>query len=343
MENGLLDDWLQLDTAAPLLFEKELLPVGKLSKWVDGAKKVFEANITRPFLDNIVSQFSRFKDASIRVPVYKTHKEDPDNKRGQVRDVYIKPNSKGVDSLFGKIEFDNAEAADVGRRNEVSVLVPPKHVDHRKNEYQWPLRHVAITSTPVLAGLDDWKGPVVLAYDSAFIGDDTVELKPLADALSLDFGDADSEGQLELALEGIAALKGELSATKSQLAIALDAAKGEEGEEVVLNFPPVMLKQFESSRSALIDGLSQGESPLFSAAMAKELKAKYCSKEALQLDLSSDSEETEFDRTIAFAKQVAKDRPLAASGRKKISLSQEKDDNPLVALAKEKAEAASKK
>lgn len=335
MGKGLLDPWLQLD--APLLFEKELLPVGKLTKWVDGEKKILDADITRPFVDNIVTQFGRFRQAEIRVPIFKTHKEDPDNKRGQVRDLYVKPNSKGIDSLFGKIEFDNQAAADLGRANEVSVLVPPKFVDSKNNRYQWPLRHVAITSTPVLSGLDDWSGPVVLAYDSEYKGDDDVELKPLLLELSLEESGTPDE-QLKLAMDAVKTLKSELDTTKGQLKLALET----DDEPVVLDFPPVMLKQFRTSREAIIDQLMLGPSPVFSPVLGKQIKEKYCSKEALQLDLSQDKEETEFDRTIALAQAVAKDTKLVGAGRKTIKLGQDAASNPLIAGAQARADKAAK-
>lgn len=326
----MLDAWLQLDS--PLVYEKELLPVGKLTKWVDGAKKVLDADITRPFLDNIVDQFRRFKSVGVRVPVFKTHKEDPDNKRGQVQDLFVKKNSKGEDSLFGKMEFDNKEAVQLATTNDVSVLVPPKFVDGRGNKYQWPLRHVAITSTPVLPGLDGWNGPVVLSFED--IGDTAVELKPLFEELSLDY---DENSSLELALEAVRTLKAELGTCQAELKLALEETPG---EELVLSFPPVLMKNFRNSREAQVKALMTGDKPVFSPAMGKKIIDKYCSESVLRLDLSSDNEETEFDRTLELAQEIAKDRVLPNSGRKVIKLSNDSEANPVVAGAKRRAEAA---
>lgn len=332
-----LDPWLQLD--APLVYEKELLPVGKLTKWIDGEKKVMDADISRSFIDNVVTQFDRFQKANIRVPLFKTHKEDPDNKRGQVRSLYVKPNSRGVDSLFSKIEFDNQAAADVGKRNEVSVLIPPKFRDSNDNRYQWPLRHVAITSTPVLSGLDDWNGPVVLAYENEYIGDDNVELKPLLSELSLDQSGT-AEEQLSLAVGAIKDLKSQLEVSHQQLALALEN-DGE--EEITLSFPPVLMKQFRGSREAIISGLMLGPNPVLSPTLGKQIKDKYCNEDTLRLDLSQDKEETEFDRTIELAKAIAKDRPLPNSGRRTIKASNEAEGNPLLAGAQARADQAAKR
>jgi hypothetical protein len=336
----MLDAWLQLDSASSLVYEKELLPVGKLTKWVDGAKKVLDADITRSFLDNIVTNFKKFKEVGIRVPVFKTHKEDPDNKRGQVEDVYVKQNSRGEDSLFSKIKFDSQDAVQLGTTNDVSVLVPPKFVDGRSNKYLWPLRHVAITSTPVLPGLDGWEGPVVLAYETEVIGGDDVDLKPLFTELSLDFAGTKPEEQLELALEAVKTMKTELSTCQTQLKLALE----DDEEELVLSFPPVMMKQFRNSRESVIEGLMAGPAPAFSPALGKQIKELYCSETALRLDLQQDKEETEFDRMIELSKAIVKDRPLANSGRKTIKASQEGDSgNPLLEGAKARAKRAEAK
>lgn len=340
VEKVTLDSWLQLDAASPLVYEKELLPVGKLTKWVDGAKKILDADITRPFLDNIVSNFKKFAASSIRVPLFNTHKEDPENKRGQVRDLYVKPNSKGVDSLFSKVEFDDQSAVQLGTANEVSVMVPPKFVDSKNNSYTWPLRHVAITATPVLSGLDGWNGPVLLAYEPEAIGGDDVDLKPLFTELSLDFaGTEKPEEQLGLALEAVKTLKSELGTCQTQLKLALE----DDEEGITLTFPPVLVKQYRTARESVIDGLMAGPAPVFSPALGKQIKERFCSPEALQLDLSQDKEETEFDRSVELAKAVAKDRPLPNSGRKVIKLSQEDNDkNPLIAGAQARADKAAK-
>lgn len=309
--------WLKLDQ--PFLYEKEILPIGKLTRWVSDAKEVLEANITRPFLDNIVSNFKKFKEVGVRVPVFKTHSEDPSNKRGQVEDVYVKKNSRGEDSLYGKIKFDNQEAVSLGTVNDVSALIPPKFVDGRGNKYMWPLRHVAITSTPVLPGLEDWNGPVVLAFEDASIGEDNVDLKPLMEELSLDYSDdASPEEQLKSALTTVRQLKSALSLSM------------EKEDEIALSFPPVMMKHLKASRETVVKSLMLGPDPIFSPKMGQQIIDKYCSEEALRLDLSQDKEETEFDRTIELAQALAKDRPLPNKGRKVIKLSRTEETNPLL-------------
>lgn len=330
----MLDSWLQLD-AASLVYEKELLPVGKLVRWVGDAKDVLDTVIQRPFLDNLVLSFKRMKGVGVRVPIFKTHHEDPDNKRGQVEDLYVKKNSKGVDSLFLKGRFDNENAVQLAMNNDVSALIPPKFVDGKGNTYTYPLRHVAITSNPVVPGLAPWHGPVVLAFELASgvpIPDDgkggiAVEklLNSLASELSLDFTDGEELGsKLQKVLDGVKELK----------------ASQKEEDVVQLDFPPMLVRQSQSYREKEIDALVLDRT--ISASMGDKLKKRYCSEEAIQLDLSMDTDKTQFERDVEFAKELVKDRPLPTSGRQTIKLSTEDGkDNPLIADAK--ARAASQK
>lgn len=156
----MISAWNKIDG---LLYEKELLPVGPVTKWVSDAN-VQHVDIKPAFLERVVEQFRKFKDVGIRVPLFKTHVEDPDNDRGTVEDLEVKTNQRGKLSLFSKIRFSSEEAANQGKNVDVSVLCPPKFVDGQNNEYTFPLRHVALTSMPVVPGLQPFEA-VVMSFD----------------------------------------------------------------------------------------------------------------------------------------------------------------------------------
>lgn len=333
----MLDSWLQLGTG--LVYEKEILPVGQITRWVNDAKDVLNANIKREFLDRLVTHFKKFKEVGVRVPVFKTHHEDPSNKRGQVEDIYVKPNSRGQDSLHAKISFDNEAAVELAMANDVSALIPPKFVDGRGNHYDWPLRHVAITATPVLPGLDNWSGPMVLAFSTGSgvpLSDDgkggidvDKVLNALGEELSLDFSGTDDQAtKLEMILDAVKILKSRN--------VELSLSHNDNDDEVELSFPPVLVKHLRTARMSQIDALREGNT--ISLSLAQKLEKDYCSERALQFDLSLTDDETQFDRDVELIKLVAKDRPLANSGRQTLKLSHGQS-NPLLDDAKKRAEA----
>lgn len=173
-----------------LVYEKELLPVGRFYKWGGKGRPSNKIKITRRFIDRCVQQFSKFKKVGVGVRFFKTHVEDPDNVRGRVLRVFAKPNHKGKYSLFAHIEFNDEKARDAAIQNDVSVLCPEEWVDGKKNRYTYPLRHVASTHDPVVPGLKRFV-PVVMSFDtpsgllSAGTGDLAVSKKKWSKLLKL--------------------------------------------------------------------------------------------------------------------------------------------------------------
>src|SRR5262245_55044380 len=131
------DPWLCLDQN-PLLYEKEILPVGPLTRWVGDDKEILQANVKLPFLKRVAEKFKKFRQHGIAAHCYKTIVEHPENNQGYIKDAYIKKNSKCVDSLHVRVLFHDAKAKKSALRNEVSALIPTKFVDHKNNSYDHP-------------------------------------------------------------------------------------------------------------------------------------------------------------------------------------------------------------
>ncbi len=334
-------------TKEPLVYEKECLPVREITRWVSDDREPLKVRVKEEFIQNIVDQFSVFQAKGIRVPLYKTHKEDPDNDRGTVIGVEVKENAKGVPSLYAKVKFHNEDFRDKGLRNDVSVLCPPKFKDADGDTYEYPLRHLALTSKPVVPGLEGFE-PLVLSFDTPsglmFSDEAPPEEKPKVNA---------EKWAKLLALLGITPEEGSTSDDQLDLVVsaveeltAEEEAPTEEEEPVALSYPPLMVGEMVKARKSIVDGLVTANT--ITPAVAKDLTSQYCTKEAVKADLqfsTEDDSETEFDRTVSLAKKMASDRPLASSGRRTIKLSHEdgENDNPLVKAAKAAAAKAAKK
>lgn len=340
------DPWLMLDKADPLLYEKEVLPVGNLTRWVGDDKEVIHANIKRPFLDRVVKHFETFKKRGIAAHFFKTHVEHPDNNQGDLKEVFVKPNSKGVESLHVRVKFHDEKARDDALKNEVSALIPQKYVDNKNNVYDHAMRHVASTASAVVQGLDDWKGPLVLSFD-------TPSGLMLAEPPTPPEEETEEEeGDLGMKINQIASKVGATvgandEATLDAILAKLNEQPAEEEEEEVetgalnLSIPPVMMAQFRKAREGIIDALVLDTT--ITPSLAAELKKTYCSDDSCKADLQLDTAETEFDRAIELARKVAKDRPLKNTGRTTLKLDKSDAPNPLLEDAKKRAERAAKK
>ena len=349
-----------------LVFEKELLPVGDHVKWVGDNKEVVTVRVRPQFLARMRAQFKKFKEAGVRVPLFKTHKEDPDNDRGTVKGVVIKRNDEGKLSSFVRVQFHDREAAKRGVRCDVSAMCPPKFVDSKRNVYNYPLRHVALTSKPVVAGLQPFE-PVVMSFDtesglmlSDEPGEMTMKRKKWHQLLRL-LGADPSKGD-DAALEQAIARAKKAKLTEEEDELEDDELEDEEEDEledeeedeldeeddeapakrekVALSYPPLLVKEMQRSRETRIDALTTGDNPAITPAVAKELKKQYANKRSILVDLSlSEGEDTEFDRALTLATKIAKDRPWRSSGRSTIRWSHgdEKEKNPLIKDAEARA------
>lgn len=333
-----------------LLYEKELLPVGPVTKWVNGDRQVTDVDVKLSFLERIVEQFSLFKAVGVRVPLFKTHVEDPDNDRGTVEDVFIKPNASGTPSLFSTIRFSSEDAARLGKAVDVSVMCPPKFVDGKGNSYDYPLRHVALTSIPVVPGLEPFR-PIVLSFDTdsgllelaAEVEEEVVEEEDapetmadadalifIADLLEVDLADGN-----EAIVNAVRVLKGGETPPE-------DAEAEEEVLEASVPLSKRAITQLHAGRKAQLDALVLSHT--LSPALAAKYLERYGSDEVLALDFGADnSAPTMFDTVLELAQEIAQDRPITKGNRTVVhALGHPTDDNlpATVRDAKKRAAAA---
>jgi len=326
------------ETKKPLVFEKELLPVGDIVHWVSDDKEVKEIRVKRTFLDKVVDNFKKMKEVGVRCPLFGSHVESSDNHRGEVVAVKVKKNNRGEDALFGRIKFNNAKVAEQGKNLDVSVGIPPKFVDGKKNVYEWPLRHVALTAKPIVPGMQRFE-PILLSFDTPTGLMLAAEAPPMNELID----------QILAALQ-LTAPDGSDEAAKLRLILQkVQPAPSEEEKgapDLNLSFSPLLTKELIRSREQQVDGLIRDL--VLTPARGAEWKKKYCTKDAVEADikLSHDNEDatTAFDAAVEQAREFAEDRPISNSGREGIRLShkQKDDENPLIKAAKKKAEAAKK-
>src|SRR5690606_13600266 len=94
----------------------------------------------------------------IKIPLPVEHTFDPEKNRGYVVGAQLGKNSKGIPALFALIQFrDEQEGKKLAASTDVSIFVPPDFTDGHGNKYPRPITHVALTSYPVVSGLDGFK------------------------------------------------------------------------------------------------------------------------------------------------------------------------------------------
>jgi len=132
------------------IYWKELAHVGTF-KMADGTP----VNITEPILRHWDAQFSVLQGDGYTVPVPIEHTPDVKASRGRVLAVKLAKNSKGQPALFGRIEITDpvADRFIRAKRPDVSVFSSPT-MKFGGRTYNWALGHVAITTAPVITGMD---------------------------------------------------------------------------------------------------------------------------------------------------------------------------------------------
>lgn len=152
----------QLDTAGGgkrRAYWKELIYCGRFQK---GSLKFSVTPTTHDPKRNIFSlahweQTGRqMLQNGVGVPMPVEHTTDPTKKRADIVEYASRPNSRGVMSLFGKVEFVDADAERDLKSAGVSIYVPTSQpvTDGLGRKYETPITHVAFTDYPVIPGLE---------------------------------------------------------------------------------------------------------------------------------------------------------------------------------------------
>jgi len=333
----------QLDKKG-LVFEKEIVRAGEFTK-SGRSGKVTRHVIDERMLDGFVRNFAEMKRDGVHVPVPVEHTVDPEKRRGTVTDMTKRPNGSGVPAVFARIEFRDAEAAKMAQTAGVSVYVPDKiHNGTLGKDYHAAVEHVALTDYPVINDLAPFK-PLALSLKM----ENDMTLKDLAAQMGVDPSITD-EQQMLLAMsmklqqmrgpqQPPAPAPGQPAAPPRPPGPAPARPFGMSREPIALS--GTLLAMAVENRETKIGRLV--ERRLITPAVAKDLKATYCTDDALAFSHAEDFNDG-FDAVVGA---LAKNSPVIPDGKKTgkqaVALSKDADgryENPLVANAVARAEAA---
>ena len=114
-------------------------------------------HITLEFFQNMINSFKERLAKGVEIPCPKGHNHDPENKRGRVLHLEIRPNKDAGYSLWGIIEFIDPQAKKLLQNSDVSIDSPEELVDGDGTTYRYALEHVAFTDYPVVAGMEGFQ------------------------------------------------------------------------------------------------------------------------------------------------------------------------------------------
>lgn len=277
-------------------------------------------SVTTEDLDHWAKTFSLMDAAGVRVPVPEEHTSKPSANRGYVRAMF-----REGETLRASIDLIGAAAIALAATNDVSIYVPPSFTDGKGNTYDRPITHVAITTYPVVPGMNPFT-PIIASGasgDSAekapvlrlATGASSMEtLKAIAAACGISADGLDESALAQAITAKIGEWKTKMSAAdaKSQTdATALAAAhksieelKGEKTREP----DPMVLKLSGKNRAMELRQLmTEG---YITPDAEKRLLAAWVEGDALKLSLDPNSDGL-FEQTVA-AIRVTKPTALKA-------------------------------
>ena len=295
MQNWILaqDDCDGFSSVGELVYEKELAYVGDFYK----ASEDLEFSITEEFIDHWCRSENSMSNAEMEIPLPSKHTEESGFKKGRVSSFSKKVDSKGRTGLFGKVAFDNQEAAEKFKNSGVSIYVKKDVTIPTTKEFiTFPVTHVALTDYPVLPGMDSFTEiaaslnaePVFTKNLLKKEGDKMDHVLMLADTLDIDVSDAED------ATTKIAGKFKELSDMVVSLSEEIKEIK--KPEEKLKDAPIISASMFdmmqENRENKVAKLLEEG---YVTPAQVKSIEEKYLNKEAIVLALSSEEDADDFN------------------------------------------------
>lgn len=326
-------------------FRKELIRVGKYVKAVDGIR----FRVTAATLSHWVATFARMKKNGCKVPVPLGHTTDAKENRGWLRDLFIEG-----ESLVGVIDLIGEDGIACASRTDVSIFVPPEFTDGKGEKHTHPIMHVALCTDPVIPGLADWQAVAASLTFTREQEAGTMDWKEIAKALGIEDGMTDETAQ-ELILAGVATIttaRDDAVTAKDTAEKALKALKATSGRKKLdpekPEPDPLLLSLTHDNREMKLNALVTGG--VITPDVRDKLLEEYATEDAIKLELSHGGDVAQFDRLIAI---LAKNDPKELkelTGPQTVELSHGKpnedrtgSDNPLIADAERRAEAAKPK
>ena len=296
---------------------KEVIYEGEFTKEgcsFNGGEDV-EFSVTPELIDHWVSTSEQMRSKGIEQPLYLSaaHDEAECTKSGKVSDAFRDKNDRGEEALFLVFDLDDGVDDSVLEGRDVSVFAEPYY-----KGYDYPLRHVALTPDPVIPNLS---GFTTIAASLTKVDGDK-EMKALAKALGIEFSESSTDQ--------------EVVALITKAFNALKAAKKEpEKPKIAASLSRMAIE----ARNSKIDALCGGDSPKITPAVAKKLKEKYCTEDAVTLALSNEeSGAIDSDGFEAVILALSENEPILSTKEKtKGQVSLKAEDNPMVAAAQKRA------
>jgi hypothetical protein len=146
---------LRLSDQGPRTYLKELVHVGDFQK--KDADGELNFSIDDDLLRHWKNTFDKMLEEGVDVPLPVEHTSDPEANRGKIVGMRLGWNRRGERALFGIVQFRDEDAAKLANSTDVSIYVPPDFTSGNGTRYERPIRHVALTTQPVIPGLDKFK------------------------------------------------------------------------------------------------------------------------------------------------------------------------------------------
>lgn len=192
------------------LWRKELIYEGDFVKKT--ATQKIEFSVDKALIDHWHNTHKQLGANGVEVPLPLAHIFDEDainnplNKKATLVETEVGKNKKGLNALYGLIEFKDEQSEKDLKHSDVSVYVPGEFTDGKGNTYYRPIRHVCFTDFPVIPGLEKFEA-LAASLDSDPTKDLPMPLnaKMVAKKLGVnpDLNDTALEAAIETALDDL--------------------------------------------------------------------------------------------------------------------------------------------
>lgn len=290
------------------LFQKDVIRVGTFH--ADGKK----FTVTPETLDHWERTFASMSKAGVKVPIPSEHTFDPEKNLGWVKSL-----KRDGDRLVMQAEIIGHQAIEMAERNDVSIYATKDFTDGSGNTYTWPIRHVAMTPTPVVPGLNGFVR--IAASQAGASGEDApvastkenstmpLDVKKIAKNVGIEAEVTEDTFAASLttfvtglttkatdAAKKITDLEGELQLSKNRV-LELEKTKNPGAPD------PTILRLSGQNRNLKIESLlKEGK---ITPASAKQLKETWIGKDNSALKLSfGESGDKLFDETMEAFEQI---------------------------------------
>ena len=326
-------------------YRKELIYAGTFEK--DGQRFSFGLKEFSIWLFN----FKECQKNGVQTFLQLDHNDSPENTRGELMDMELSKTVEGLDSLVGYFQFASEEAEKLATNSQVSVYVVPEFSDGKGNKYEGGvIRHVALTTTPVIPALTNFEIAASLSCSPK-----KKEPKPMLKKLALELGiegvtdDATDEAVFSKILSHFSSLSLALKDFKDRFKKKDDedeAAKRKAEDDKKKMSDPIaasLVNRFASqeskTRTFQIDALVKDGR--ITKAVADDLKKDFCESKTLALSFDHKSDGDFKDNFSGVLSALEKnERVLSFNEKTRDQTYNSENVSPLVKDAQERADAS---